>query len=332
MRRFLHDINGLDGVDGPHDKRPRLSDDRSLWDDVLSCMQTDGMVNVSPSSKPKRKPQGFKKLKIIQNETLREEETLGQGTYGMVVRGVWLNHTPVAMKKHVKAQPTKQAIKVLTDEATLLGRLIHPNIVTLYGVYLLQAPDQYGLVLELMSSNLSAVIKDLTCMTRQAYAMDIIQGLVYVHSQDVIHCDLKPANILIEGNKAKLCDFGHAKRLKTSRQRQTGQVTQTCTWPYAAPEVVRNKQSSFASDVWSFSMVLWEMAMGTWPYSNCGVDDYEVKKCITENQKPSTQEAIEERTSKDYADLIAACWKERAQDRPSTQSVAHSVSVLPQNV
>ncbi|MDF1827593.1 MAG: protein kinase [Legionellaceae bacterium] len=266
-------------------------------------------------------------FKTIPYESLHfTEKKLGRGGFGQVVRGEWLQHTPVAIKTLVNARASKAELQKLKNEGILHSSLKHPNIVALYGAY--QTPEQYGLVLELMSGNLSKIIKKLTSTKRQAYAMDISRGLAYLNTELVVHGDLKPQNILIEGGRAKLADFGLSIRLASKRELTTGQVTQVCTWNYAAPEVVQYHQASFSSDIWSFSMVLWHMATGTLPYRECS-HTCEIKQRIQAGETPGTLQAVEEKTSKPYADLIAACWESRAQDRPSIQSVAESVSRLP---
>ncbi|MDF1684232.1 MAG: protein kinase [Legionellaceae bacterium] len=319
--QILHDSNGITHL------IPLLTDDDSqtqrdattLLQALQSCHPTLGQTHQRVST-----------LKSIPYDALCvTAKKLGRGSFGQVVQGQWLQHTPVAIKMLLKTGATKEDLQELKDEGILHSGLNHPNIVALYGAY--QGPGQYGLVLELLpDGSLSQVIarKKLTCKKRQAYAMDICRGLAYLNTQLIVHGDLKPHNILIGGGGAKLADFGHAQRLVSRSQLTTGQVSQVCTWNYAAPEVIQYRRASFASDVWSLSIILWEMAIGTWPYKECKNTD-EIKQRIQAGEKPGTLQAVQEKTSQPYADLIAACWKARAEERPSIQSVAESVSHLP---
>lgn len=319
--QLLLDSNGITHL------IPLLTDDDSqtqsyattLLQALQTCHPTLGQTHQRVST-----------LTSIPYDALRiTAKKLGQGGFGQVVQGQWLQHTSVAIKMLLNTRATKKDLQDLKDEGILHSGLNHPNIVALYGAY--QAPGQYGLVLELLpNGSLSQVIdrKQLTCKKRQAYAMDICRGLAYLNVELIVHGDLKPHNILIGGGGAKLADFGHAQRLASKSQLTTGQVSQVCTWNYAAPEVIQYKQASFASDVWSFSMIVWEMAIGTWPFKECNNTD-EIKQRIQAGIKPGTLQAVQEKTSKPYADLLAACWKARAEDRPSIESVAESVSILP---
>jgi hypothetical protein len=308
----LLDANGMTHL------RPLLTDDDTQTQHyattVMQALQTHQKASM---------------LKTIPYETLRfTAKKLGEGSFGKVVQGQWLLHTPVAIKTLRDDKASHLEFRKLKREGMLHSSMSHPNIVTLYGAY--QIPGQYGLVLELLSDgSLSQLIdrKRLTPKKRQAYAMDISRGLSYLNTQLIVHGDLKPENILIGGGQAKLADFGHAVRLTSASELTSGQVSQVCTWEYAAPEVVQYHRASFASDVWSFSMILWEMAIGEWPHK--GFNETEVKQRVQDGIKPGTLQAVEEKTSKPYADLIAACWEARAERRPSIQSVADSVSNFP---
>lgn len=308
----LLDANGMTHL------RPLLTDDDTQTQHyattVMQALQTHQKASM---------------LKTIPYETLRfTANKLGEGSFGKVVQGQWLLHTPVAIKTLRDDKASHLEFRKLKREGMLHSSMSHPNIVTLYGAY--QIPGQYGLVLELLSDgSLSQLIdrKRLTPKKRQAYAMDISRGLSYLNTQLIVHGDLKPENILIGGGQAKLADFGHAVRLTSASELTSGQVSQVCTWEYAAPEVVQYHRASFASDVWSFSMILWEMAIGEWPHK--GFNETEIKQRVQDGIKPGTLQAVEEKTSKPYADLLAACWEARAERRPSIQSVADSVSNFP---
>tara|TARA_R110002126_G_scaffold17798_2_gene68888 strand:+ start:62076 stop:63815 length:1740 start_codon:yes stop_codon:yes gene_type:complete len=310
--QILLDANGMTHV------RPLLMDDDRQTQHhattVLQALQTHQQAST---------------LKTIPYESLRfTSKKLGRGGMAQVIQGQWLLHTPVAIKTLRDDKANYHDGQKLKREGILHSRMSHPNIVALYGAY--QTPMQYGLVLELLSDgSLSQAIdrKRLTPKKRQAYAMDISRGLSYLNTELIVHGDLKPGNILLGGGQAKLADFGHAVRLTSASQLTTGQVSQVCTWEYAAPEVVQYHRASFASDVWSFSIILWEMAIGEWPYK--GFNETEIKQRVQDGIKPGELQAVQEKTSKPYADLIAACWEARAERRPSIQSVADSVSNFP---
>ena len=71
-----------------------------------------------------------------------------------------------------------------------------------------------------------------------------------------MHCDLKSSNILVEGDKTKLCDFGLAK-IKNKIQKGQGNIIGTPNW--MAPEILRGEKYMESSDVYSFGVVIWEI-------------------------------------------------------------------------
>ena len=149
----------------------------------------------------------------------------------------------------------------LKREASVLKKLDHPNIVPLIdanpemivytyapGVNLAEALDAGALPLRR-----SAKIID-----------DILSALAYAHSQGVIHCDVKPANIIVKGEKAMLGDFGFAKDLELTSITQ--QDVMLGTPNYMAPEQFRGERDDPRSDVYSVGAVLYHLLAGGPPY------------------------------------------------------------------
>jgi serine/threonine protein kinase len=86
-------------------------------------------------------------------------------------------------------------------------------------------------------------------------ALDIANGMAYLHSQAILHRDLKPSNVLLTNNKrAKISDFGMSVAL-------TGQelTAETGTYRWMAPEVIKHESYSSNADVYSFGIVLWQL-------------------------------------------------------------------------
>lgn len=92
-------------------------------------------------------------------------------------------------------------------------------------------------------------------------ACDILRGLAYLHHNRIVHLDLKPQNILIdEMFRLKICDFGEAHFLSSLERCGVGTIT------YAAPEILAEEDYDERADVFSFSIVLWEMIHRDFPY------------------------------------------------------------------
>jgi serine/threonine-protein kinase len=96
----------------------------------------------------------------------------------------------------------------------------------------------------------------------------VCEGLQYAHNQDIIHCDLKPGNIMIlEDNRAKVMDFGVAKKVDN----QTGARTVAGTPAYMAPEQQRGFMRK-QSDVYSLALCVYEALVGQVPWTVKGFD------------------------------------------------------------
>nr|XP_043630867.1 mitogen-activated protein kinase kinase kinase 18-like [Erigeron canadensis] len=93
------------------------------------------------------------------------------------------------------------------------------------------------------------------------YTRQIIQGLEYIHSFGIVHCDIKGANILVNKNGVKIADFGCAKWANED-------VPFRGTPMFMAPEVARGESQGFKADIWALGCVIIEMAIGNSPWSN----------------------------------------------------------------
>lgn len=98
------------------------------------------------------------------------------------------------------------------------------------------------------------------------YAVKILEGLHYLHRNNVVHCDLKAANILTtEAGNVKLSDFGVSLSLRVM-ERETKDVVGTPNW--MAPEVIELKGPSPKSDIWSLGCTVTELLTGRPPYAD----------------------------------------------------------------
>ena len=158
-------------------------------------------------------------------------------------------------------------------EARAIAALNHPNICTLYDV------GTNYLVMELVEG------ETLTALLRKGplpidlvihYGAQIADALAAAHSQGIIHRDLKPGNVMITGNGvAKLLDFGLAKQTPVNNDKfspiqvpsavsEAGTVAGTM--PYMSPEQIQGRPVDARSDIFSFGVVLYEMASGQKPF------------------------------------------------------------------
>jgi len=157
------------------------------------------------------------------------------------------------------------------SEARMVALLRHPCIVEVYTV--IESESSLYLVFEYVDGQTLETRLDIDGRIPFSQAKKIFgcvcQGLEYAHSQDIIHCDLKPGNIMIlEDSRAKVMDFGVAKK---AVEHQTGARTVAGTPAYMAPEQQKGYMRK-QSDVYSLALCLYEALVGQVPWTVKGFD------------------------------------------------------------
>ncbi|KAI0702419.1 kinase [Cytidiella melzeri] len=220
---------------------------------------------------------------------------IGAGTFGSVYLAVNLDSGSLMAVKEIRLQEVaglSNLFAQIKDELAVMEVLHHPNIVEYYGievhrekVYIFEEYCQNGSLASLLELGR---IEDESVI--QIYTMQMLEGLAYLHSMNVVHRDIKPDNILLDHQGIiKYVDFGAAKILaknqrtiQRSRRGTDGESSSagppftgtnnslTGTPMYMSPEVIRNNSRGRhgAMDVWSLGCVVLECATGRKPWSN----------------------------------------------------------------
>ena len=160
------------------------------------------------------------------------------------------------------------ARKRFRKEALALSRLNHPNIETVHdfdtqeGVDFLVIEYIGGLTLDKKLAEGPLPEKEISRL-----GVQLAEGLAAAHQQGLVHCDLKPNNLLItEDGRLKILDFGLAKLLHPASDATVTSLSETQsgagTLPYMSPEQLRIEKIDTRSDIWAVGTVLYEMATG----------------------------------------------------------------------
>ncbi|KAH8879060.1 putative MAK1 protein [Thozetella sp. PMI_491] len=201
--------------------------------------------------------QGRKVFKVFNQDFIVDErytvtKELGQGAYGIVCAAV-NNDTNegVAIKKVTNVFSKKILAKRALREIKLLQHFRgHRNITCLYDMDI-PRPENFNetyLYEEVMECDLAAIIRSgqpLTDAHFQSFIYQILCGLKYIHSANVLHRDLKPGNLLVNADcELKICDFGLARGFSVDPEENAGYMTEyVATRWYRAPEIMLSFQS-----------------------------------------------------------------------------------------
>ncbi|KAK2649879.1 hypothetical protein Ddye_017368 [Dipteronia dyeriana] len=191
------------------------------------------------------------------------QNCIGSGGFGATYKAEIIPGVVVAVKRLSVGR--FQGVQQFAAEIRTLGRVQHPNLVTLIGYHVSEA-EMFLIYNYLPGGNLEKFIQDRPRRTVEwsmlhKIALDVARALAYLHDEcvpRVLHRDIKPSNILLDNNlNAYLSDFGLARLLGTSETHATTDVAGT--FGYVAPEYAMTCRVSDKADVYSYGVVLLEL-------------------------------------------------------------------------
>ncbi len=198
------------------------------------------------------------------------EERVGSGGMAEVYRAndKLLGRTVAVKILHAAYKNDTEFIEKFHREAKAAACMAHSNIVNIYDVGI-DGDDHYIVMEYVPGSTLKKKIQDeapLDIATAVHIAKDIADGLAHAHANNIVHCDIKPHNILMTtDNRAKIADFGIARAVTESTMTYSGSVVGSVH--YFSPEQARGAGITPKSDVYSLGIVLYEMLTNHLPFN-----------------------------------------------------------------
>ena len=272
-----------------------------------------------------------KKLKIdrtlkpdfeIDFNELTIEKRIGEGGFGIIYRARWREST-IAVKVLKPDLMREETIKDFQNECYAMESLRHPNICMFMGACT-KLPN-LAIVLEYCSKEtLWKLLQNkeihLTWEDNRRIAVEIARGMNYLHTFaiPVIHRDLKSLNILMdEGYRPKIADFGWTRKVS---DKMTGKIG---TYQWMAPEVIKSQKYTEKADVFSFGIILWEIASREPPYRNVGGAQVS-QEVVNNDLRPN----IPKSTPESFAKLMKKCWDRNSDKRPNFKDIIREVETM----
>ena len=264
------------------------------------------------------------------NNIYKFKEVLGKGSFGVVRTGYRIKeispHKIYAIKSIDKTKISQRDIDNLEKEIDIISSLDHPNIARFYETF--HDERYFHIVTELCrGKELSKLLKQnggkLNERKCRIIIMKILHAINYCHSHGIVHCDLKPDNIIFESPNEeeenedilnlldlKLLDFGLSSRIKKNEK-----LNNTVGTAYfIAPETIKGEYDE-KCDVWSIGVILYYILSGKFPFT--GNSNFEIFEKIQKSE-PVFKNLFKD-ISQNAIDFIKKCLVKNPNERPSAK-------------
>ncbi|KAI3761359.1 hypothetical protein L1987_51773 [Smallanthus sonchifolius] len=275
------------------------------------------------------------------------KSVLARGTFGTVHRGIY-DGIDVAVKlldwgeEGHRSEAEIQSLRAaFTQEVVVWHKLDHPNVTKFIGATMgsseLFIQTENGLVG--MPSNICCVVveylpggalksyliknrrKKLPFKVVIQLALDMARGLSYLHSQKIVHRDVKTENMLLDKTRTvKIADFGVARVEASNPNDMTGE---TGTLGYMAPEVLNGNPYNRKCDVYSFGICLWEIYCCDMPYPDLSFSEV-TSAVVRQNLRPDIPRCCPSSLS----NVMKQCWDANPDKRPEMDEVVTMLEAI----
>lgn len=248
---------------------------------------------------------------------------LGTGQFGVVKYGKWQGQHDVAIKMIREGSMSEDDF---IEEAKIMMKLRHENLVQLYGVCTKTRPIY--IVTEFLSNGclLTYLREGLkqhpTTVQLLEMCKDVSEGMTYLESKQFIHRDLAARNCLVDGNgTVKVTDFGLSRYVLDDEYTSSAGSKFPVRW--SPPEVLLYCKFSSKSDIWAYGVLMWEVySLGRLPYER--LNNTEIVEQVSRGLRLYRPQLANEKV---YS-IMTSCWLEKADERPTFQDLALTVQDL----
>lgn len=323
-------------------KKQRNSDDNILVTTAASANATATAIGKA-SNFLKSQRQAWE----IEPSKLVIKSVIARGTFGAVHRGLYDGHD-VAVKLldwGEEGHRTEAEIAALrsafTQEVAVWHTLDHPNVTKFIGATMgsseLHIQAENGQIA--MPSNICCVVveylpggalktfliknrrRKLAFKVVVQLALDLARGLSYLHSEKIVHRDVKTENMLLDKNRTvKIADFGVARVEASNPNDMTGE---TGTLGYMAPEVLNGNPYNRKCDVYSFGICLWEIYCCDMPYPDLSFSEV-TSAVVRQNLRPEIPRCC----PSSLANVMKRCWDANPDRRPEMDEVVSMLEAI----
>jgi myosin-light-chain kinase len=281
--------------------------------------ETEPEEDVEPPFQPRKV--------VVKNKDPKKEYTLGEelgrGKFGIVRRCTEKSTKKKFAAKFIVANRVDDR-KEVEREVDIMRSLQHPRLLQLYDAFD-DGKTQMCLIMECIEGGelFERVIDDDFVLTEKActiFMRQICEGVEYIHSQNILHLDMKPENVLCvtrTGNRIKLIDFGFARRYDKNENLQILFGTPE----FSAPEVVNFEQVGFTTDMWAVGVICYVLLSGLSPFM--GESDLETLANVTRAEFDFDDESFDiiSEEAKDFISKLLV--KNRDQRMTARQCLNH---------
>ncbi|XP_059998951.1 mitogen-activated protein kinase kinase kinase 1 isoform X1 [Lagenorhynchus albirostris] len=244
-----------------------------------------------------------------------QAQDVGTGTLMAVKQVTYVRNT---------SSEQEEVVEALREEIRMMSHLNHPNIIRMLGATC--EKSNYNLFIEWMAGGSVAHLLSKYGAFKESvvinYTEQLLRGLSYLHENQIIHRDVKGANLLIDstGQRLRIADFGAAARLAskgTGAGEFQGQLLGTIA--FMAPEVLRGQQYGRSCDVWSVGCAIIEMACAKPPWNAEKHSNH--LALIFKIASATTAPSIPSHLSPGLRDVALRCLELQPQDRPPSREL-----------